>query len=200
MSRAPTVPEPLRTELRTAYENQGTIGYEALYTYLTAARRAGWSLASLGEACGVTREAVRQWLLVADLNSDLEQIEVPGPPVRQTKENLRHQRMHEAEVEQQALLDKFLPRLLSLQPDAEALRGPSSSSPLKAAASAEYTRLIHEALEAGVRPSRLARALEVRVVTLYARLRRGGYKKAAPSEIRRGKIPQWSGSDLPMVG
>lgn len=192
MYQKQVIPEPLRTEMRTAYEGQraGKHGWAPLHTLLLSARNAGWTLHALGDACGVTREAVRQWLLVAELNPGLPLVEVPEPEHYVTQDEERIARSQAAENRQQELLSKFLPRLLELQHDAESLRGPSTSNPTKAAASAEYTRLLHEAMEAGARPSRLARELNIQIVTIYARLRRGGYRKTAPSESDR--TPGWA--------
>lgn len=196
------IPEPLRTELRVAYEGQraGVHGSTPLHTLLLSARNAGWTLQALGEACGVTREAVRQWLLVAELHTDLPVVDVPEPEHYVTLEEERLNRSVNAELEQVELLEHYLPLLRAVKGDAESLRGPSASNPKKAAASVEYTRLLNEALEMGLRPSRLAKELDIQIVTIYARLRRGGYRPLAPSE--KSRLTGWKPPrvDLRLVG
>jgi len=158
-----------------------------LYAFVRSLRAAGWPLASISTALDVSRETPRIWARKAeDLGLDLMPVPVPIRALTQLELQKRRQE-DRLESERQAL-EANLPRLLELQPKAEALRGPSWARPENAAASAEYTRLIDETLKAGVRGRILAEALNVAEITIHARLRRSGLRKTAPSE----KVPSWA--------
>lgn len=182
--------------LREAYARRDEDNSEGLYALVAALRAQGWSLATIGAPLGISREMVRLWQLkAADL--DLPAVTVEAKPTRPVPkatveaEEAAARRVARDRLEQK-WLDKNLPMMLLLKPAAEALRGPSMFNPEGAAASREYTRLINETLDAGVRQSVLADALGVKQATLNRR-RRLGKGKTAPSE----KISAWARPDWP---
>jgi hypothetical protein len=186
-SRIPELPPGTVEELRRLR------GTPQLYGPLLALREAGWTLAALAAPLGVTREAVRNWLLAAEaLDPPRQPAAAPPPSPAQRQAAAGRAAAAEArarrDTEARAAVDRYLPRLRQLQDDAAALRGPSASSPRLAAASAEYTALLNDAVTAGAPVALLADALGIRQATVYSRLRRAGYRKPAPSE----HAPQWA--------
>lgn len=195
--KAPTVSEPLRSDLQHAHAARHDQGYDPLYALAFSAREVGWSLGSLAEVVGVTRESIRQWANRGEQvygSPPLTVTPPPTPPMTKAEQNRAERTMARlvSESREDKMIAARLPRLLEVKEVAESLRGPSSHSPEKAAASAEYTALIHECLDAGIRATRLAKALDIEVVTIYARLRRGGYRPLAPSEVEHQRFPSWS--------
>lgn len=195
-SRVAVLPEGPAAQLKAAHDRRREDGFEPLYLLVVSLRSAGWSLASIAQPLGVTRESVRLWHNHG-VDLGLPVVTMPAPaPTGQARERLRREKMTIARVTQrsreQKTLDELLPKLKAVQEEAQSLRGPSSTNPEKAKASAEYTALLDEALRRGVRSSRLASELGIQVVTIYARLRRGGYRQAAPSE----EAPQWANGPL----
>lgn len=187
-SRVPVLPPEITAKLAASRKTP-----EELYPLLLALNEAGWSLASLAAPFGVTREAIRIWLNTGRAVTT-ERAIVDGPPLTPTQVEDRARRAdaknrrEDRKMREEAALFELLPQLKALQSDARALRGPSDSSPTFAAASAEYTRLLNEAINRGVTATRLAKELEIQPVTIYARLRRGGYRHTAPSE----RQPNWA--------
>lgn len=179
--------------LKSAHSVRDRDNYFSLLALVLALRTAGWTLAAIAAPLGVSREIVRQWAVKAAETPGLPEVSVEAPPPKPTPkaavESAASQaRRSASEQLEREILAKNLPRLLELQPEAEALRGPSQFHPERAAASAEYTRLIDRTLRAGVRGRVLAEALGVQQITLHARLRRSGLRKTAPSE----KVPGWA--------
>lgn len=191
LSKVPELPQ------ETVEQLQELRGTTEIYGPLVALHEAGWSLASLAQPLGVTREAVRLWLKYAEVLNPPRQPALPPPlspfaraaaeATRAAAEAAGASRISQEQAVDEAI-ERILPQLLALQEDARSLRGPSTSSPFYAEASAQYTSLLHEAVAAGVPVVRLANALQVQKATIYSRLRRGGYRKMAPSEHR----PQWA--------
>jgi hypothetical protein len=177
--------------LKWAHDTREDRGFNELYALVRSLRAAGWPLASISFPLGVSRETPRIWENKA-IELGLPLVPVPTCIREKSVDQLRIERaqlLREERLERErAALEAFLPRLLALQPQAEALRGPSWASPENAAASAEYTRLLHETIQAGVRGQVLADALGVAKITVYARLRRSGLHKTSPSE----KVPTWA--------
>ena len=193
--KAPRLPDDVAAQFREAHDNRNTVGFDQLYALSHAARDAGWSLGSIASSLDVTRESVRLWSVRGE-EMGLRLIVPPPPTPPTTKADMirieRARVRDRVETRETTALATRLPRLLELQEDAEGLRGPSTTNPEKASASQEYTALINEAVEAGVRVSTLAKALNIEVVTIYTRLRRGGYRPLAPSEVKHGRYPSWS--------
>lgn len=135
--------------------------------YARALRDAQWTLQSISEAAGLTRERVRQ--IVTDpeqpQNADISALPVPEPP-----------RLPKSEPREYIEPDpEKLARLLELKPLAQKVR---SNSPAYREEAEEYTRLIAEVhLEDKVTLYRLAKRLGVTHGALRFRLARYGYKE-----------------------
>lgn len=133
--------------------------------YARALHDAHWTLQSISEAAGVTRERVRQ--LVADEypDVDLTGYPIPTPPVFEKAAPREY-------VEPDPVK---LARLLELKPLAQKVR---SNSPENRAEAEEYSALIAEVHQQdGVTLYRLAKRLGVTHGALRFRLARYGYKK-----------------------
>ena len=135
--------------------------------YAATLRRAGWTLASLAKATGITRERVRQ---IAESFDDAvlpplpDVLPVPMPPVKKT-------RARKTYVEPDPVK---LARLLELQPQAQQNRHNSTEN---RQAAEDYTKLVWDVHNAdGVTLYRLAKALGVTHGALRFRLARYGYK------------------------
>lgn len=132
--------------------------------YAVRLRGGGWTLQSISDAAGITRERVRQIVGHGYGGADLTPYPIPEPPVREHKPRREY---IEPDPEK-------LARLLELQDDASKARG--ASSPYAAAAD-EYTKLVAEVhLEDGVTLYRLAKRLGRTHGALRFRLARYGYK------------------------
>lgn len=136
--------------------------------YVASLRKAGWTLASISAATGVTRERVRQ---IADAAPDDAReslpagLEVPTPPRKPVRERKLY-------VEPDA---GKLARLLELQPLAQQNR--HNSDEFRQAAE-DYTKLVWEVHDQdGVTLYRLAKNLGVTHGALRFRLARYGYKE-----------------------
>lgn len=192
----PTLSTRTAERLRAAHAMREEDASETLYAFVRALRAQGWSLAAIAAPMGVSREMVRLWQLKAE-EMDLPSVTVEALPERPIpKATIEAEEVAARAAARERLerkwLDKNLPRMLELKPAAEALRGPSVFNPIGASASREYTRLINETLDAGVRQRVLADALGVKQVTLNRR-RRLGKGKTAPSE----KVSSWARPDWP---
>lgn len=136
--------------------------------YSAALRQAGWTLASISEVTGVTRERIRQVVEQSgpDARASLPaRLPVPSPPVK----TIRERKVY---VEPDA---RKLARLLELQPIAQQNRHNSDAEQRRAAE--EYTRLVWEVHnQDGVTLYRLAKRLGVTHGALRFRLARYGYK------------------------
>lgn len=137
--------------------------------YAAALRRAGWTLQSISEAAGVTRERVRQ------INDSIPEgtgeavarsnaLPVPLPPLKKVRARKVYLEPEPAK----------LARLLELQPQAQQNRHNSEEFRL---AAEQYTALVWEVHNRdGVTLYRLAKALGVTHGALRFRLARYGYK------------------------
>jgi len=190
LSRVPVLPEDIVQHLKTI-RGDGTPEFNATVHALVSA---GWTLASISAPLGATRESVRLW---SNRGAAGPSVEVPAaPPSAAARDTARRRQELDAERRGRKgreldALQEYLPKLRELQPSAQSLRGPSASSEYYASASAEYTRLLAEAIDAGAPVVRLAEALGIKTVTIHARLRRWGYRKASPSE----RPVQWTTRD-----
>jgi len=187
-SRVPQLPPA------TAAALQGLRGTPGMHGPLLSLHEAGWSLAALAGPMGVTREGMRTWLRAAAALDPPRDPAPPPPPSAAARAAAAQEAATRARRAQRSettavALGRHLPLLLALQGDARALRGPSSSSPELAEASAAYTAALDAAINDGAPVAVLAEALGIKQATVYARLRRGGYRKRAPSE----HVPQWAG-------
>jgi hypothetical protein len=190
----PILPSEVVTLLTEAIEARPTAGPEALFAIIHSLRESGWTLNAIALPLGVTRETVRLWAKAAEATDGLPALDLPAPPTPPpTKSQVDAKRVSTkralATARDNRILDKVLPELLSLQEQAQGLRGPSELDPATAAASKRYTELLAEARSAGISPTVLARALGIKPVTIAARLRRHGYRPKAPSE---NAMPPWA--------
>lgn len=174
-----TLPDEVRS--RTA-ELQATLSpadWKALRAaYATTLRRAGWTLQSVSELFGWTRERVRQ---VANATGEVTArtlVEHYGLAVPELP--MRPKRVPPTYVEPSP---ETLARLLELKPMAMSVR---SNSPKFRVEAEEYTRLLNHAhLVEGVTLYRLAKRLGVTHGAIRFRLARYGYKlpKNASSKV-----------------
>lgn len=140
--------------------------------YMVALRGAHWTLQSISEAAGVTRERVRQ-IVERGSDADASAFPLPEPPQRV-------QRTPRVYVEPDA---EKLARLRELKPLAEKVR---ANSPQYREEAEEYSALIAEVhLTDGVSLYRLAKRLDVSHSALRFRLARYGYKlpKSGTSKV-----------------
>lgn len=141
--------------------------------YMVALRDAKWTLQSISEAAGVTRERVRQIVSKPVLLDGIERFPIPEPPQHESKAPRTYV---EPDPEK-------LARLLELKPFAEKVR---ANSPQYREEAEEYSKLINEVhTQDGVSLYRLAKRLEVSHSALRFRLARYGYKapKSGTSKV-----------------
>jgi hypothetical protein len=156
----------LPVEVAIAFSLIDSRDIETRNDYLRALRSAGWTLQSISEAAGITRERVRQIVKLPSTGVDTSAYPLPEPPEHPVTS---------PRVFVEPDPDK-LARLLELQPLAQQVR----SYGLRYRAEAEeYTNLIAEVhLQDGVTLYRLAMRLGVTHGALRFRLAR--YGKKAP--------------------
>lgn len=132
---------------------------------------AGWTMASIGEAIGISRERVRQLSNIKRAKALASTVEIPVPPAPWKYEpRPRHWPTPNADR---------LARALELQPMAQKVR---SSSPNFREEAEEYTKLIHEMkVLDGIGSHRLSKMLGITSAAINFRLVRYGYKKVAKS-------------------
>jgi hypothetical protein len=139
-----------------------TLDLDSRNAYIYALRSRGWTLQSIAEASGVTRERVRQ-IALRKPNTEIP-FYVPTPPekpVSQPREFVEP-------------TERTLNRLLELQPLAQQVRGKGMRFRAEAE---EYTNLLHYAHTVeGVTLYRLAKRLGVTHGALRFRLARYGLK------------------------
>jgi hypothetical protein len=142
--------------------------------YIKALRAEGWTLQSIADTCGTSRERIRQ-IVVEKVESGIELdagFLVPEPPRFEAK-------APRVFIEPSA---DTLQRLLELQPMAQQVR--SNASRFRKEAE-EYTRLLNHARVAeGVTLYRLAKRLGVTHSALRFRLARYGYMPQAKGNSR----------------
>lgn len=133
--------------------------------YAASLRRAGWTLASISKATGITRERVRQIAGALESTGTLpSHLPVPTPPAKPVRARKQYTEPDAAK----------LARLLELQPLAQQNR--HNSEEYRQAAE-DYTALVWEVHNAdGVTLYRLAKRLGVTHGALRFRLARYGYK------------------------
>lgn len=137
--------------------------------YIKALRERGWTLESIGECAGITRERVRQ---ISDKTSMSEalRIAIAGHPIPEPPK-------YPEPVEKDVVLPspETLERLLELQPLAQQVRSHGKTYRKEAE---EYTYLLNYAHTVeGVTLYRLAKCLGVTHGALRFRLARYGYLK-----------------------
>jgi len=140
-------------------------------SYCAALRKAGWTLQSISDAAGLTRERVRQ-IVKEPQTEDISDLPIPEPPKHERKEPRVY-------VEPDPVK---LARMLELKPLAQQVR---LNSPKYREEAEEYTRLIAEShLQDGVTLYRRAKRLGVTHGALRFRLARYGYKTPKNGESK----------------
>jgi hypothetical protein len=154
----------LPPEVAKAFEQiEGT---PARNDYIIALRNAGWTLTSISNACGMTRERARQIFEYPVSGENISALPIPEPP--------RHiEKVKRVYIEPSA---ETLARLLELQPKAQMVRSNIQTYRKEAE---EYTKLLNYAHTVeGVPVYRLALRLGVTNAALQFRLVRYGYKSS----------------------
>lgn len=153
----------LPTEVTRAF---GDISQDDRNNYIRALRRKGWTLQSIADAAGITRERTRQ-IAAKPANTEITRLPLPAPPTK-IKPDPKPRTYVEPSPE-------TLKRLLELQPYAQQVRGKASKYRTQAE---EYTNLLYHAHTVeGVPLYRLALRLGVTHGALRFRLARYGLKE-----------------------
>lgn len=166
MSQAP-LPDEVTTLLQVFRHNKQ---FDELDSYIRDLRNAGWTLRTLGEALGLTREAVR----LRESKAAYKQLPyhncvVPLPPVRERV--IKKPRVVKQVPEQ------LLSQLKELLPLAQRLRGAMREDHPYRVASRQFTKLAWEAhTKYGVSVYTIAKQLGTSVGTIQFRFVRYGYK------------------------
>lgn len=145
--------------------------------YITALRYAGWTLQSVGDAAGISRERVRQIevktpkSLVAEISQFRNEFPIPAIPTVAIEKDVYVINLPS---------ENTLNRLLELQPLAQSVR---SNSPQYRAEAEEYTALLWHAYNVeGVTLYRLGKLLGVTHAALRFRLTRYGYMETSKGD------------------
>jgi len=143
--------------------------------YATALRAQGWTLQSISNSAGVTRERIRQIVAdstFVDSTVSLAEFPLPMPPAKPVKSPRVFVEPDPVKLE----------RMLELQPLAQQVR---ANSPLYREEAEEYTNLVADVhLTDGVPMYRLAKRLGVTHGALRFRLARYGLKSPATGESK----------------
>ena len=137
--------------------------------YATKLSEAGWTLQSIGNELGLTREAIRLYEKATSNNETEVQLAIkhlPIPPVPEVE-------VYKEVTEKVQPSEEVIARLKELQAKAILVRGKSSKYREEAE---EYTKLIYDTMQSGVTIYRIAKELGVTPSGLTFRLVRYGYK------------------------
>jgi transposase len=161
MKRQITLPPEVRAKILTIKDG------DERNEYVRKLRAMGWTLQSIANACGISRERIRQIIEMKSPGLELgDDYIIPTPPFH--PEKIKREYVEPS--------DEILTRLLELQPLAQQVR---SHSPRYRAEAEEYTRLLNQAHSVdGVTLYRLAKRLGVSHGAIRFRLARYGYKPA----------------------
>lgn len=143
----------------------------------------GWSLESIGQAIGVTREMVR--LIVKELNKTSFTL-LPTVSHLVVPKRLRYEKVT---FRRKPLDPSVAVRLKELHAKATLIRGKSSKNRFEAE---EFSRLIHEQTLLGISTYTIAKELGLTVGAINLRLIRYGYKNTQGKSraLTRIKYPQ----------
>ena len=134
--------------------------------YVKSLRSIGWTLESISEVLGMSREAIRQIITRGADENRATGLPLPNPPMIEVV-------VREKKVYPEPKPER-LARMLELQPLAQQVRSHSAEYRQEAE---EYTLLLHKAhTEDGVSIYRLAKRLGVTHGAIRFRLARYGYK------------------------
>ncbi|NBQ63971.1 MAG: hypothetical protein EBT95_00135 [Verrucomicrobia bacterium] len=153
----------LPKEVYKAFEEIGD-DIEKRNAYIAALRNGQWSLQSIADAVGFTRERIRQICEVTSVPTNIS-YSIPTPPLKPVKEKRVLPEPDQKSIE----------RLLKLQPMAQQVRSHSTKFRKEAE---EYSALVYKVYkEDGVSLFRLAKYLGVTHGALRFRMARYGYIK-----------------------
>ena len=156
-----TLPDSVKDTFATIRDKRVRNGYAK------ALRGIGWTLESISEVTGITREGIRQIIIRGADEARASGLPLPEPPTIEIAEKTPKV-YNEPKPE-------ILARLLELQPLAQKVR---SHSPDYRREAEEYTLLLHKAhSEDGVTLYRLAKRLGITHGAIRFRLARYGYKE-----------------------
>lgn len=161
------VPDDVASELRRLYAD--TADSDRLNTYMRALHDAGWTLASIGIAIGITRERVRQRVALGATDSS---VTVPA----YVKPGRTPQRKVWA-----SLSSDEASRMSELHALATKVRGKHGADHPYRQAGEALTEAIVEAKMRGVRNREIAAAVGVTVSAVTMRLKSRGFLTTAPS-------------------
>lgn len=135
-----------------------------IYCYLL--KQKGWTLQSMANELGITREMIRLYVKSAETDEvySLEHLDIPDLPVIVIEKVVHEPVKPDSEV---------VAKLLELQPLAQQVR---SSSPNFRKEAEEYTALIAKEVDRGISVYQLAKALGITYSAILFRLTRYGYK------------------------
>lgn len=163
-----TLPQSVVTALAELHENRQ---YELLADYVALLRNAGWTLASMADALGLSRERIRQLekacasLELAEHFCVARGWEIPEVPDRDP----RYVRKTPVPLKPS---ETALTRLRELKPYADNVRWNNPSGRVEAE---EYVALMAEEVKRGVTVYSLAKGLGVTPLAVRSRLSRYGY-------------------------
>lgn len=163
-----TLPDSVVVALKELRENKHR---EMFADYVALLRTEGWSLASIADPLGVTRERIRQVALscesveLAEQFADARAWEIPAVPMRPNK----YVRKLPAPLKPS---EETVARLMALKPVASSVRWSSDKGRAEAE---EYVGLIAKEIERGVSVYMVAKSLGVTPLAIRSRLSRYGH-------------------------
>ncbi|MEU0818949.1 hypothetical protein [Streptomyces mirabilis] len=169
--RNPVVPDDFQVVLQQMRSNRDP----RLAAVFHVAKLNGWTLRSLGDAVGVSRERVRQMIARLDFDASVPLPEVPSAPRREppaTKPPKPVVRVEPGVAE----------KLREMQRIAAKVNGATPADDPARQVSEEFTAALDAAIRQGVTIAELARTLDVAYHTITHRLARHGYRRGAPSQ------------------
>lgn len=144
---------------------------------LAATRRAGWTLETIGNALGLSRERIRQ-IVAGARPDDVCTITIPSPPPPPlTKQKLARA----ARKPKPRLTEQEKAELAALIGQGRA-NGVSSPDHPAVLAGMKLAKLINDHMDRGVSVSDIAQACGVTDAAIYLRLGRYGYRPVPPSQ------------------
>ncbi|HEX5996271.1 MAG TPA: hypothetical protein VFY84_14110 [Jiangellales bacterium] len=170
------VPDDFAATLRAMWAD----GDRRLNALLHSANRNGWTLTALGNALGMTREAVRKRILCAEPFASTDLPEFPLPPRKPTP----------APRVRPALLvpPEIIAQLREMWEIARTVNGSAPSDDPRRRVSERFTAQLAALVDQGVTVYRLAKDLGITHGAIRFRLARHGYRTpVAAVEIRNGQ-------------
>ena len=136
--------------------------------YATKLSKAGWTLQSIGNELGLTRESIRLYESAKSNDETQVQLAIKHLPIPSVPE-VEVYKEYVKKIEPSA---ELIAQLKELKNKASLVRGKSSKHREEAE---EYSRLIYEAIQSGITGYRLAKELGITPSAITFRLVRYGY-------------------------